>query len=590
MKKNRLALMLVALICLFVLLIGRLMQIQLISSEQFSKHKINLVEASVEQRSQQLEIDNGRGRFLDRHRESLIDEKFFVLILFPFLKTIDWDIKSLSDIIDVPEKEILEAIEKAKEPFVFRNPDLFTLTERQVQQINQLKIPGVFAVEKRFPLEHQLAQQLIGIAGENEKELQKRYPGRPLPKNTLIGLTGLEKSFDEFLLSEGTAKLVYHVDGLGGPLFGINVKYVEPANPFYPVNIITTIDKDLQKLAEDIVDEHKIEKGGLILLDIKTNSVLALVSRPKINWQSPFESDGIRNMMLSQHIPGSVFKTVVAAAAIEKGLDDPARLFDCDVTITGRPDQKYRHGQLNFIDSFARSCNNTFATLAKELIETDENVLEEFAKKLNLLGPVGWTGDFYHFVQFQQFADEEKGRIFLQEEAKKDRNFVAMTGIGQHEVRVTPIGVANMMATIARGGKGKMVQAVSGVEYKNGTSLLHFEEKEMKNGSISPYTAMKLQKLLREVVTNEEGTGKLLQNLPFSVAGKSGTAETGLYEGKEQLLNKWFAGYFPFENPRYVLVTVNLEVKDNEGGVLPLFSRMVEELHKWEKNENKLDE
>ena len=179
----------------------------------------------------------------------------------------------------------------------------------------------------------------------------------------------MEKSFDEFLLPEGEAKLVYHVDASGGPLFGINVKYVEPANPFYPINIKTTIDSELQKKAEELVEQHGIEKGGLILLDIESNSVLALVSRPEINRKDPFNEDtgGITNVMLKQQITGSIFKTVVAAAAIDYQLDDPRRLFDCSRKINGDPDPQYQHGMLNFADSFARSCNNTFAYIGKRI-------------------------------------------------------------------------------------------------------------------------------------------------------------------------------------------------------------------------------
>ena len=94
---------------------------------------------------------------------------------------------------------------------------------------------------------------------------------------------------------------------------------------------------------------------------------------------------------------------------------------------------------LDFLTSFARSCNNTFATIANELKEIDPNILGNYAEKLSLTGSVGWIGDIYHFEDFKQLQ-EDKGRIFLSEDAKKDNNFVALTGIGQHEVRATPLG------------------------------------------------------------------------------------------------------------------------------------------------------
>jgi penicillin-binding protein 4B len=587
MWRKRAVVWLIICIIAISLLIGRLVQVQLVSTENFTKHNVNLLEASVVQRSQQMVIDNGRGGFLDRNGESLVHRKIPVLILFPFLKNMEWDSEQVADIINVPVESIEYRVKQAEDPFAYGDPNPLKLTDAQMEQINALKIPGVFAVERKYSLNEYPAEQLIGITGQNTAELQKRYPDKDLLEQTVIGLTGLEKSFDEFLLPDGNSKLIYHVDAKGGPLFGIDVKYVEPANPFYPVNIKTTIDKDIQEMAENLVDQYKISKGGLVLLDLETNAVLAMVSRPNINKEKPFEdgSSGLKNMMISEQIIGSVFKTVVAGAAIDYELDDPTRMYDCSKKINGQPDLVYEHGMLNFTDSFARSCNNTFGTIAKELKDIDPNILEEYANKLSLVGSVGWNGDIYHFSNFKQLQEEQKGRVFLSEDAKNDNNFVALTGIGQHEVRATPLAVANMMGTIAKGGVRESVRVVSEVEYKNGNSLLLFEKQALPGESISPYTAMKLQKLLREVVVNENGTGRWFQELPYAVAGKSGTAETGIFKDEKQLHNKWFAGYFPYDNPKYALVTVNLGVYGDEGGVNGLFADMVKNVYNFDHNE-----
>lgn len=498
-----------------------------------------------------------------------------------------WDRKAVSTISGISEESLNKALENAKKPFSYGEPQPLELTHSQMERINKLEIPGVFAIEKKFERAEIPAEQLIGLTGENAKELKKRYPNKELSEKTLIGVSGLEESFDEFLLPEGKSKLVYHVDGDGAPLFGINVKYVDPANPFYPVNVRTTIDKSLQQKSEELVDQHGIQKGGLVLLDIESNSVLASVSRPIIDPNDPYNGSGITNRMLKQEIMGSIFKTVVAAAAIDQNLDDPARLFNCSIKINGEPELKYNYGMLSFTDSFARSCNRTFGELAKELQKKDKDLLEEYAAKLSLTGTVGWKGEVYHTNNFKQLVDEDKGRVFFNEEAKKDPNFAAMSGIGQHEVRATPIAVANMMAAIARGGKKEMVRTASKIEYKNGTTMVNFEERELSGDTISPYTAMKLQKLLREVVVNPNGTGRWFKELPYEVAGKSGTAETGKYQGDKQLHNKWFAGYFPYQNPKYALVTVNLDVLDTEGGVNLLFADMVKMLHEHDKEGQK---
>ncbi|MFB6469365.1 peptidoglycan D,D-transpeptidase FtsI family protein [Cytobacillus sp. Hz8] len=563
------------------LLIGRLIEVQLISTESFTSHDVNLLEESVKQRSQEMVIDNGRGEIIDRSGEPLTSKNVPVLILFPFLKNMDWDRTKVANIIGITENKLSAAVNQAKEPFAYGKPQPLRLTDAQMKEINDLKIPGVFAVEKKYNASGSLAEQLIGITGENATLLKKRYPDKQLSSQTLVGLSGLEKSFDEFLLPEGESKLVYHVDAKGGPLFGINVKYVEPANPFYPVNVKTTINHHLQQSMEKLVDEQGIKNGGLVLLDIKTNSVLAIVSRPSINQKDPFneKTSGIKNMMLTQQIMGSVFKTVVAAAAIDHQLDDSSRMFDCNKKINGEPDLVYHHGMLNFSDSFGVSCNNTFGTLAKELKDINPDLLSQYAEKLSLTGTVGWEDTIYHLDHFQQFQDEEAGRVFLNEEEKKDDNYVALSGIGQHEVRATPLAVANMMSTIAKGGKKESVRVASAIQYKNGSTLLDFDKEALDGDRISPVTAMKLQKLLRGVVTNQNGTGRWFQELPYEVAGKSGTAETDHYIKGKQLHNKWFAGYFPYKNPKYALVTVNLGVYEDEGAVNPLFASAVKEIY-----------
>ncbi len=162
--------------------------------------------------------------------------------------------------------------------------------------------------------------------------------------------------------------------------------YVDPANPFYPVNVRTTIDKDFSKRQKTWSISTKSKKAVLVLLDIEDNSVLATVSRPIINKKDPYNGAGITNVMLKQQIMGSVFKTVVAAAAIDHNLDDPNRLFDCSKKINGKPELQFNYGMLNFSDSFARSCNRTFGELAKELQKSDPNILEDYAAKLSLTG------------------------------------------------------------------------------------------------------------------------------------------------------------------------------------------------------------
>lgn len=577
MHKKRMKIMGILFLFLLAALIARLVQIQLIATESFSGHHINLVEASVKQRSQVLRIDDGRGKFYDRNGKPLVHEEIPTLVLFPFLKKMDWPADRVAKIIGSSEDVLKQSVNKAKKPFVFGGKTPIKLTEFQSEKINDLKIPGVFAVNQKFYNKQMLAAQLIGTTIKSDAIKKERYPDLKLSAETRIGDTGLQRTLDEFLLSEGESSLVFHVDANGGPLFGVDVKYVEPANPLYPVKVITTIDKEIQEKAEQLVDQHGIKKGGIVLIDIEKSEIVALVSRPAFRSDDP-NGQGSVNMMTTQNTPGSIFKTVTAAAAIDYGLAKPSHMFNCNLTIDGKPEKDRPLGMLNFDSSFAQSCNRTFAELSTEIAEKNPNYIETYAGKLGLIGQSGWQGNIYH-TSVTQLYREDTGKVWYDEQLKKDRKMIAKTAIGQQDVQTTPLAIANMMATIARGGQKEMVKAVARVEFNNGTTVVDFPSQSMDSENISPYTAMRLQKLLRGVVTDPKGTGSSLQGLPYEVAGKSGTAQTNIKAGR---LNKWFAGYFPYKKPKYALVTVNLDTTEQTSSMTSLFAdivRMVQQVN-----------
>ncbi|MCC3356625.1 peptidoglycan D,D-transpeptidase FtsI family protein [Bacillus sp. REN16] len=579
--KKRAIIILIVILLTLAGLIGRLMQLQLVSTESLTNRDINLIEASVSQRTQELVIDQGRGRFIDRNKKALTHEYYPTLVLFPFLKNIEWPAEDVAEIVNISATTLRNEIQNAKKPVIVGGEKPIELTETQMNKINKLQIPGVFAVHRQYELDSDIAEHLIGLIRENRDLFQERYPEKNyLPRNTKLGITGLQSTFDEFLLPEGEAKLLYHVAGDGGPLFGIDVKYTAPANPYYPVAIQTTLDKDLQLLAETILDKNDLKKGGIVLLDVESNDLLAMVSKPDINSSNPFADGTAENQMIMPQFPGSVFKTVIAAAAIEKQQISNDRMYNCDQDLYGEGPAEYPHGMLNFHNSFAKSCNYTFAITAQELLQKDQDVIEEYSKMLGLLGPVGWNGDVFRFQDFKQLPNEYNGRIWTDEKDKHVAKAIAQTAIGQKDVRVTPLGIANMMSTIARGGAKKEVRTVSDVLYKNGTTLFSFAEQDMEGPKIAPYTASRLQELLRGVVTS--GTGQRFADLPYKVAGKSGTAETGKKQGEVGLVNTWFAGYFPFERPKYALVVVNLEQPASQSVTNTVFYEIVQGIYQKE--------
>ncbi|QAV27323.1 penicillin-binding protein 2 [Anoxybacillus flavithermus] len=568
MVKKRMVIILIMIQLAIFGLIGRLVQLQLVSTESF--HGINLIEASVAQRTEQLVIDDGRGVFVDRNGQPLTYEYVPTLVLFPFLKKMDWPIDQIAAIVSVSKETIKRQLEEAKGPIILHDGQQpIQLQPWQMERINALHIPGVIAVHKQYDLKQKYAQHVIGLLGENEKLLKERYGDKTLSPQTKIGVSGLQSSFDEFLIPDGETKLLYHVDARGEPLFGMDVKYTEQANPFYPITVQTTIDRTLQQRVEQIVAQHGMEKGAVVLLDVETNDVVALASAPAIDERDPYKDGAMENKALLPQVPGSVFKIVVAAAALENGLVH-GQTFNCDRKINGEQEEK-KKGMRSFEDSFAISCNRTFGELGKQLIAIDENMFDVYARKLGLLPRVGWEGDVYHFQSFRPLREEKKGNIWGDARDKHIPLAIAQTSIGQKDVRVSPLAVANMMATIARGGEAKQVRITKKMMYKNGTTFFTFDEKRLTMDSLQKETIDKLQELLQLVVTHPEGTGRSFQSLPYAVAGKSGTAETG----KGELVNKWFAGYFPADRPKYALVVVQLETTSSASVTNAIFADIV---------------
>ncbi|MGJ7035069.1 peptidoglycan D,D-transpeptidase FtsI family protein [Anoxybacillus eryuanensis] len=574
MVKKRMVIILTIIQLAIFSLIGRLVQLQLVSTESF--HGINLIEASVAQRTEQLIIDDGRGMFVDRYGQPLTYEYIPTLVLFPFLRKMDWPIDQIAAIVSMPKEMIKRQLEEAKGPIILHNGQRpIQLQSWQMERINELHIPGVIAVHKQYELKEKYAQHVIGLLGENEKLLKERYGDRKLSAKK-IGVSGLQSSFDEFLIPDGETKLLYHVDARGEPLFGMDVKYTEQANPFYPITVQTTIDRTMQQRVEQIIAQHGMEKGAVVLLDVETNDVVALASAPAIDERNPYKDGAAQNRALLPQVPGSVFKVVVAAAALENGLIH-GQTFNCDRKINGEPEEK-KKGMRSFEESFAISCNRTFGELGKQLLAMDKNMFDIYAQKLGLFPRVGWEGNVYHFESFRPLREEKEGKIWTDERDKHVPLAVAQTAIGQKDVRVSPLAVANMMATIARGGEAKQVRIARKMMYKNGTTFFTFDEKRLTTDSLRQETIDKLQELLQLVVMHPEGTGRAFQSLPYAVAGKSGTAETG----KEKLVNKWFAGYFPADRPKYALVVVQLETASAASVTNAIFADIVRATYELE--------
>ncbi|HBI03251.1 MAG TPA: penicillin-binding protein, partial [Paenibacillaceae bacterium] len=333
-KMNRRAFF--VLIFLTLLIFGimfRLAWIQIFTTRTFSYKKVDLISRAVEQRREKIILDTGRGTIYDRNGTPLLGKEVTGLAIFPTahaqLKKAG-EIEKLTDILGVSKEALNEKLKKMKHADFWRDEKgkILPLDDAKIKKVTELNIVGLMAlpVVERYE-QDQIARQVIGYIGykENTEKTTEK-----------VGIAGLEESFQPFLNSIGEKSVSFFVDGRGGPLYGLNVKKQEQQDAFYPLSIKTTLDASMQKIAEDAFNASGIQEGAGVILDVSTRKVLAMVSRPEFTPENEetrkdalLLQKGLENHALNRMTPGSVFKIVVAAAALEEGIVKPQDHFLC---------------------------------------------------------------------------------------------------------------------------------------------------------------------------------------------------------------------------------------------------------------------
>lgn len=459
---------------LFSALVARLLQIQVVEPNAFGSQAVDLVTQAREQQHQSMLVDSGRGTIYDRHGEALTGERNYHVIVFPFYDDTPFtdpdQLDQLATILGWTKEELLQQWRKIDQPQPLptaETGETMGVTEAQAAQIEALRIPGVHALYSeggRYTVERP-AHHLLGTIGwhsdrPRDHDIEEVRKGEK--RTGFVGLRGLEASFDAFLRHEGANHLSYAVDGKGRPLSGQNTERVHSfsGSGDEVKSIVTTLDAGLQRMVEQAMDDpnltihtesgiERIIDGAAVVLDISNGDVLAMASRP-LETASDAEWPEWVNRALIPMEPGSIFKTVVAAAALDMGVVSEGDEFHCDgmLDVYNVPcwtlDQG-GHGTLTFADAYAESCNVVFAQLAADI---GGEVLEDYAKKLGLGQQVSWKGSVYHDEDFMQLPEEQAGQIFHPDSVKADGYVLAQTGIGQRDVRVTPLQATNMVASL----------------------------------------------------------------------------------------------------------------------------------------------
>lgn len=600
---QRIFLVLTALSLIIGLLGVRLFMIQTWEKRHYSASGVDLLRRSVAQRVSGIVLDDGRGHFYDRHLEPLTGERMRVLAVFP-----EWyvrhkpdpeTVRAIAETLNITTDDWERWIEKQSAPALWKKrgekrPQ--PLSEEQVQRLNLIDVAGVRVVSfvERYPKRY-VASHVLGFTGQHPERLRREYADRlasgQLGINSRIGASGLEKTFDSFLLGLEESVIFHFVDGHNRPLEGLGLRRSEAVNRHYPPQVVTTLDKSLQTTVEDIVDESGMNAGAVVVLDVDTADVLAMVSRPNFDPEriEP-DRDDWRNLAVKATIPGSVFKVVTAAAILEQRPSAASKPFFCSGEFGPYRFSCWKpggHGRVTLAEAFAQSCNIAFAHAALML---EPGALERTADKMGLRLQNGWRDDGRN--RFAQLDGEEAGRVFMADGDRSDPGAIVQAAIGQRDVRLSPLAAANMIVTILNDGVAKRPRIVSEVRYADGALVKRFPPQRLvdRGQGLNKTTAATLKTWMRRTVT--EGTGRALLHSRWTLAGKSGTAQApnapvtdiqASYGSGREREHHWFTGFGPFDQPRYA-VAVYVHAIEGRGGhaATQLFGRIMDGLAEWE--------
>lgn len=558
--KSRLVWTLTILVFFFILAAVRTGYIQIARGDHYARKALACDTAGVS-----LE-DYARGRILDRHLKPLSGaySSNRILVFPELLEDPVSTAREISAITGADFKAVRKALSDKKPvvlPFGVSGPRLQSLREAGWRGV--LVAPYSFRYGPR-PLAAHVTGHLGKIRDARELEELNRSGAKKYQFGDWVGRQGLEYFYEKELKGmypSGFAGL--YTDALGNPLPGLPVLVNTGLGDFTRSDVVTTIDADIQDLVERVMDRH-IKKGAVVVMDRSTGDILAMASRPAYNPDPAAGEllpaagdDRFVNQSLSLFQPGSIFKVVVAAAALSGGLAKPDTAFYCG----GSRDKPVRcwkeegHGHITLAEAFAQSCNPVFVRLGLGL---GPEKLIDCARSLGL-DDQGITG-------YPAASDRRQDLGLI-----AGKYNLVNSSVGQGPVLTTPVQVTAMVNTVANGGvylKPRLVKEIRPARGAPGKI-----EGGATARAISPEVARQLGEMMAMVTRH--GVGQKAWVKRGGTAGKTGSAQ--LSEGVEAV-NAWFSGYGPLDNPKY---TVTVLVREGVSGgetAAPVFREIMESL------------
>lgn len=379
------------------------------------------------------------------------------------------------------------------------------------------------------------------------------------------GLCGIEAACDDMLYTDEKLKVVFSVDAHGQTLLGVAPK-IQGDTSIYDDGVAITIDARIQSVAENAM--QSINRGAALVFEVDNCKIRAMVSRPdydpaNISKSMTDEASPLINRALYAYNVGSAFKPLIAAAAIEQGTYHKMN-YTCKGSsiIAGRKfncNNENGHGNMSLSQAIAFSCNTYFYELANRCGAKN---IYNMARQLNMGNAVNLANGI----------TAQSGNITSLETLKSPAA-VANFAIGQGDVLLSPVSVGYMYCAIAGDGTYKVAPLVEGkVKDKK---IITPKQQINSTRAMSEQTA----KILREYLINAvaDGTGKLAQPKKCVAGGKTATAQTGWVDDNGRNITQgWFCGFFPAENPKYVVIILAEDVSSGGSACAPVFSAIAD--------------
>ncbi len=549
-----------------------------------------------------LTIPPPRGQIVDRHGSPLAQTRvsFNLALKFPTplnfseeqtMAFVDRELRQLGQRLDrqfqVDRQDVLKHYEKRG---VLPYDIARDLLPSEIELLNKNPIPGVMlnAVYLRFYPNAELAGHIVGYAGRAGST-----PSGAITNNDPIfaeaeGREGLEKTFDTQLTGE-PGQYNITIDAKGKIA---SERVTIPPQPGY--NVVTTLDEGLQRKCEEILAKSA-KRGAIVVINPNNGDILAMASWPVFNpnkfipgisAQDFKELQDDPNIPLlprafrSAYPPGSVFKVPVGLAALESHQIDTEDEFSCPPAfslgrLTFRNWKKTHGGMLNFRQALTQSCNTWFYQVG---IKIGKQPIIDWATRLGFGDKTGIP-----------LASEAAGRIPTDDymQATYGRQImdgdVANMSIGQGDILISPLQMAQAMATIGNGGTFFQTRLVQQVQSIDERIVNAYEVRAKDKLEIEPKILENLKKAMVDVVSAGAGTAHRAEVDGVAVAGKTGTAQWG--PKRRERTAAWFAGFAPAEAPRYAYAAVYEGAPNDDdvhGGTnaAPMIGKLLRELFK----------